>query len=387
MSYGLFSRKRTMKEEDTDVDEPILKKRMIHVEEEEEEDTEIDEPEEEDTEIDEPKDEDTEIDEPTDIDESDIESVYESEFEDDLSLKQEYNPTKYRNPSFNPSILTITSHGNIVLDSDKNYLFTKIPDGIELIKISISAPGVVHCSDNKNLNRHLVEIIKSIPTLLDENLNENTLNNLVSRIFTYVEKHVVSQIIDQKKSGHLFQKYKKHYSKGFKIYKLLPGDIIANKIYWRYYGDKNKNEFILAKIDSELDIRKMSESKYKIPKLDDLFTEFYTEKTYDKSFKQVVNLQQILEYYKTIGITRLILFDFSCSVFENASFYDTYGTGLEEIVEQNKHIPSGGKFNKKSCKKKSCKRKSCKRKSHKRKNYKRKSHKRKSHKRKNYKKK
>jgi hypothetical protein len=361
-------------DEDTKIDKHISKKRMIQQEEDE------------DTEIDELEDKNTEIDDPTDIDESDVESAYESEFEDDLLLKQEYKPTEYKNSLFNPSILCVTCHGNIVLDDDKNYVYTIIPDGIELIKISISAPGVVHCSDNKNTNRNLIEIINSISSLLDENLNENTLINLVKRISTYVEKYSVSPIIEQKRSGHLFNIYKEHYSKGFKIHKLLPGDKIANKKYWRYYGDKNKNKFILAKMDSEHDVHKISESKYKIPKLPDLFEEFYTEQTYDENDYQDVNLQQILEYYKNRGTSRLILFDFSCSVFENAEFYYTSGPGLQEVVEKNKNIPSGGKFNKKTCKKKSHKRKSHKRKSHKRKSYKRKLYKKKSHKRKFYKK-
>ena len=363
----MFSKKR--KEEDVvnvDEDEPILKKRMIQ---EEDEDTELDtdvEKEDEDSGIDEKKDEDSEI------YESDVESAYGSEFEDDLSLKREYEPTQYRNSLFNPSILTVACHGSIVLDDDKNYVYTIIPDGIELIKISISAPGVVHCSDDKNTNRNLIEIIKSIPSLLDENLNENTLNNLVKRISTYVEKYSVLPIVEQKISSRLFNIYKEHYSKGFKIHTLFPGDKIANKKYWRQYRDKNKNKFILAKMDNKFDVRKISKNKYKIPKLPDLFDEFYPEQTYDGNFSQVINLEQILEYYKNRGTTRLILFDFSCSVFENATFYYTIGPGLEQVVEQNKYIPSGGKFNKKSYKRKSYKKKSYKKKNYKNKSYKKK---------------
>ena len=150
---------------------------------------------------------------PTDVDESDAESVYESESElesdDNLSSTQKYKviKNKNKNNSFNPSILTITSHGNILLDNHKNYIFTEIPDGIELIKISISAPGVVHYSNNKNLNRNLVEIIKSIPSLLNPNLDENMLNNLVRRILNYVEKHTVSQVINKKLNKSIYTFY------------------------------------------------------------------------------------------------------------------------------------------------------------------------------------
>jgi hypothetical protein len=158
---------------------------------------------------------------------------------------------------------------------------------------------------------------------------------------------------------------------------LGPNDIIANKVYYRTYGrdNKYKNEFILAKIDNGIDIQKIpNKNAYKIPILPDLFDEFYPNKTYN--FMETIYLSDILRYYKNNGTTRLILFDFSCSVYNS----DSFGQDLQKIREKNKHIPSGGKFNKKSYKRKSCKRKSCKRKSHKRKSHKRKSHKRKSHK-------
>jgi hypothetical protein len=137
--------------EDDEDDKHISKKIMIQ--KEEDTPTEIDELEEDvPTDIDElEEDVPTDIDEPTDIDDSDIESAYGSEFEDDLSLKQEYEPTQYRNPLFNPSILCVTCHGNIVLDDDNNYVHTTIPDGIKLIKISISAPGVDDLRTNKRV--------------------------------------------------------------------------------------------------------------------------------------------------------------------------------------------------------------------------------------------
>ena len=133
--------------------EHISKKRIIQEEEEEEEeDTEIDEPYESDTEIDEPEDEPTDIDEPEE--DTDIDYVYESEPENDLLVEEEYKTIQDRNPLFHPSILAITAHGNIRLNKKtKKYIVTKIPNGMELIKISISAPGVVHCSDTKNNNR------------------------------------------------------------------------------------------------------------------------------------------------------------------------------------------------------------------------------------------
>jgi hypothetical protein len=385
---SLNEKKRKNEEEERDVDlddEHISKKRMIQ----EEEDTEIDELEEDEpTDIDEPEEEDTEIDEPSDNYKniSDIDYVYESEPENDLLVEEEYKTIQDRNPLFHPSILAINAHGNIRLNKKtKKYIVTKIPDGMELIKISISAPGVVHCSDRKNNNRQLVEIIKSTPSLLDENLNKNVLQNIVNRLRMYIEKNIVTQTIERR--TYLYKTYSKYYNEGFKIHILGPNDTIADKIYYRQYGydNKFKNEFTLAKIDDGIDIQKIpNKNAYKIPILPDLFDEFYPNKTYN--FMETIYLSDILRYYKNNGTTRLILFDFSCSVYDTSLFSDLSGEGLTKIKEQNKHIPSGGKFNKKSYKRKSCKRKTCKRKSHKRKSNKRKSNKRKSYKRKSYKK-
>jgi hypothetical protein len=401
---SLNEKKRKNEEEERDVDlddEHISKKRMIQEEEdteidepEEDEPTDIDEPEEDEpTDIDEPEeDEPTDIDEPKDVD-TDIDYVYESEPENDLLVEEEYKTIQDRNPLFHPSILAITAHGNIRLNKKtKKYIVTKIPDGMELIKISISAPGVVHCSDRKNNNRQLVEIIKSTSSLLDENLNKNVLQNIVNRLRMYIEKNIVTQTIER--TTYLYKTYSKYYNEGFNIHILGPNDTIADKTYYRQYGydNKFKNEFILAKIDDGIDIQKIpNKNAYKMPILPDLFDEFYPDKTYDDNFMERIYLSDILRYYKNNGTTRLILFDFSCSVYDTSSFQDLTGEGLQKIKEQNKHIPSGGKFNKKSCKRKSCKRKSHKRKSHKRKSnerksYKRKSYKKKSHKRKFYKK-
>ena len=372
--------------------EHISKKRIIQEEEEEEEeDTEIDEPYESDTEIDEPEDEPTDIDEPEE--DTDIDYVYESEPENDLLVEEEYKTIQDRNPLFHPSILAITAHGNIRLNKKtKKYIVTKIPNGMELIKISISAPGVVHCSDTKNNNRQLVEIIKSTSSLLDENLNENVLQNLVNRLRMYIEKNIVTQATERR--TYLYKTYSKYYDEGFKIHILGPNDTIADKTYYRQYGydNKLKNEFTLAKIDDGIYIQKIPDKNaYKMPTLPDLFDEFYPDKTYDDNFTQRTYLSDILRYYKNNGTTRLILFDFSCSVYDTSILSELAGEDLLQIREQNKTIPSGGKFNKKfskrkNYKKKTYKRKSYKRKSHKRKSHKRKSHKRKSHKRKSHKK-
>lgn len=292
----------------------------------------------------------------------------------------------------------VSSHGRINCDYFEKYKVTTIPDGIELIKISIAASGVINCFTQETISRYLVEINKSISGLLNENFDENMLNNLVGRIRRSVIKKCIpvsTEIAEKKRKREEHDTdYRLHYEhvqcfdEGFKIYKLGPGDKIANKIYSRKFGEKKKNDFSIIEIEDPINIVKLTDTMYNIPQLHDLFSDFYPEQTYDVDYKQTISLEQILHYYKREGVTRLILFDFSCSLFFDEYEFTKFGNDLRRVQKLNKDVPNGGKFNKKTLNKKKChKKKSCKRqnykmKSRKRQNYKKKSCKRKSCKRK-----
>jgi hypothetical protein len=362
MSYKPLDKKRTIEniieEEDTETDEPepILKKRIV-----EEEDTEIEESEDED------------------------------DILDDTS-------------SFNPLVLVVMTHGRIPCEDDDRYSTTRIPDGMELIKISVSQEGSVNCFDpSESVDKYLINVNNRLPELLNKKLNTRVLNNIVDtfrrnhtfvyipRIKSKLNESKRQQISDETELTDLeyISEYLEDYERGgFKINKLVSGDIIANKTYYRIFKEKNGNQASIVEMDKQISGLSSME---KIPQMKDLFSVFYPDTTYSPDDWQPLNLQRILQYYKTLGITRLILFDFSCSVYSYSSLGRAQPKlnkeSIRRIRELNKHIPSGGKFNKKSCKRKSCKRKSCKRKSCKRKSCKRKSCKRKSCKRKSCKRK
>jgi hypothetical protein len=370
--YDPLHKKRILSEdESTDIDEPILKKRIIL----EDEATDIDD---EATDID---------DEATDVDDEPIKST-------------ELNDTSL----FNPLVLMVMTHGLIPCENDDRYSTTRIPDGMELIKISIAEEGLVSCDDqNESVNKYLIDINDRLPQLLNKNLNQRVLNDMVdefrrSHSLVYIPRinKKINKIKKNKKKTSIDEIDLKDYEEflegyetgGFKIHRLFSGDVIANKTYYRLFKEKNGNQFSIIEMNKP--IFRLS-SMEKIPQMKDLLSEFYPDITYPPDDRHTINLEKILQHYKRLGITRLILFDFSCSLYSYINLgvrqprIDKFR--MNYIKELNKDIPSGGKYNKKSYKRKSYKRKTCKRKTCKRKTCKRKTCKRKSYKRKTCKKK
>jgi hypothetical protein len=365
--------------DDDDDNEPLLKKRRNdediktddYKDEDSDADTVIDDIEDIDESIKDENDygdEDTDIDDAEDIDES---VKDENEYKDDNEYNDEYKDEyKGENSSFYPLVLAVTCHGHITLDRSDKYEVTEIPDGMELIKISIATSGLINCCQTSSVSRYLVEINKSMSGLLSESLNDNILNNLLGRIRSSILEKAIpmsEKILGQKRKKDiehtLYTEHLKCYDQGFKIHKLVSGNIIANKTYLRRAGEKNKNDFSLPEMREPIDIIKINSTTYSIPKIYDLFSHFFPG-SYDSDFIQSVTLKQILQYYNDLGVTRLILFDFSCSIFKSDSHLEGYtpsGMHLRLIRQKNKDIPSGGK---KSCKRKKYK-KSCKNKKYK----------------------
>lgn len=367
MSYKPLDKKRMIEniieEEDTDIDEPILKK----MKEEEEEATDIDEEE-----------------EATDIDEPIKTTTFDDNLEGHIS-------------SFKPLVLMIMTHGHIPCDDNDKYRTTTIPDGMELIKISISEAGLINCYDsNKSVDKYLIDVNEILPQLLNINYDErteraiNTYLNLWRESHSYVYIPMIQEDLNKRKTHKIKReidisglKYVEGYERGFKIHKLVSGDVVANKVYTREFKEKRKNNFSIIEMDRQ--INRLSYMQ-EIPEMPDLLSEIFYDETEPNDI-HVINLEDILEHYKKLGITRLILFDFSCStyVYTRRGRPKMTEDDYERIRKLNKDVPNGG--NKKlNNKRKSCKKKSCKRKSYKRKSCKRKSHKRKYYKKKSYKK-
>ena len=365
MPVGPFSKRKFEEEEDedTEIDEPILKKMK-----EDEEATDID-------------DVPTDVDDvPTDID--DYEPIKTSTFNDNI----EDNIS-----SFKPLVLMIMTHGHIPCDDDDKYRTTIIPDGMELIKISISEAGLINCyNSNKSVNKYLIDVNEILPQLLNINYDErteraiNTYLSLWRESHSYVYIPMIQEDLNKRKTQKIKheseiygRKYVEGYERGFKIHKLVSGDVVANKVYTREFKEKYKNNFSIIEMDKQ--IKRLSYMQ-EIPEMPDLLSKMYYDETEPNDI-HIINLEQMLEYYKNLGITRLILFDFSCStyVYTRRGHPKMTDDDHERIRKLNKDVPNGGN-RKLNNKRKSHKKKYHKRKSHKRKSHKRKSHKRKSHK-------
>ena len=262
---------------------------------------------------------------------------------------------------------------------------------MELIKISISEAGLINCyNSNKSVNKYLIDVNEILPQLLNINYDErteraiNTYLSLWRESHSYVYIPMIQEDLNKRKTQKIKhesemygRKYVEGYERGFKIHKLVSGDVVANKVYTREFKEKYKNNFSIIEMDKQ--IKRLSYMQ-EIPEMPDLLSKMYYDETEPNDI-HIINLEQMLEYYKNLGITRLILFDFSCStyVYTRRGHPKMTDDDHERIRKLNKDVPNGGN-RKLNNKRKSHKKKYHKRKSHKRKSHKRKSHKRKSHK-------
>jgi hypothetical protein len=173
--------KRKIEYDVTNIDEPVNKKIMI-----EDEPTDIND------------DSSTEIDKPTDIDD-------EPNKVDDEPTDIDDKPTNINNEPnkvvlFNPLILLVTTHGAIYCDKDNNYEITTIPEDFELIKISISSPGIVNCCSKTSVTKYLIIINNLVQSLLNYYLNDDDLNDIIE----YIKNDVYN--VHVKKTHKLIEK-------------------------------------------------------------------------------------------------------------------------------------------------------------------------------------
>ena len=95
-----------------------------------------------------------------------------------------------------------------------------------------------------------------------------------------------------------------------------PGDKIVNKLYTRDIYEKNSNDF------SILEIRRTYNINITDPLFTDLFDKFprtnIPQNIKDKfgETTDILSTTNIIKYYKSIGVKKLIMFDFSCSTFD-----------------------------------------------------------------------
>lgn len=255
-------------------------------------------------------------------------------------------------------VLIASAHGCIQCNLGM-YNTISVPDGMELVKISVSAAGK-RCIFNTFLVNKYIDMINFFNPLLSNRATTNEyLINIIKNIILNM-KQGQKALLDHSIKNQIFKigiDEEGEYlgTNGFKIYNLTSGQIIANKTYRRHFRDKRGNDYSIVELDSPnreepLQINGKNVVEH-VGELKDLLSVMHKSTSNDAPRPndiQQITLSQILNYYKTNGVTKIILFDLACS-----SYLDDENSCCDENVSQNisntnYDIPYGGKMNAKT---------------------------------------
>jgi hypothetical protein len=252
-------------------------------------------------------------------------------------------------------IINITTHGEILCEQIgtrehepnlyENFyspITITIPDEIEVIKFTLSMEGSITYSFGPETNYYLSIINHYIDDLLKPNSTYEDFKLLIDSfklIANKLEEIAKNEIIKEEKTygeiDYRGREFLINYMKGYNVFKLNSGDEVANKIFFRDYDSKNHNDFAISELTEKIDtkeLRKCSicETEYNyLPDLPDLLSNINS--SIQVEGKQIISLENIIDYYKKCGVKKLIIFDFSCSIFSFNEGDDNYGLNEGQI--------------------------------------------------------
>lgn len=269
-----------------------------------------------------------------------IESNNGSEEKDDMVVISEPEPELIEGNM----ISIITSHGGIMCEYnndsyDINPVLFEIPAGIEIIKFTISVPGIVSASDETEINIIIKVINYYANYLISSNFSDVYLSLIIKEIQKIFSKKQLMNYISYYKDDEATKSIHHHYEKGFKIYKLKPGDKIIDKVFTRQLDEKTINDFSILELSHKYNVDELEES---LPDLFDIYRPPQTAAMLSSyGFSQVITTKQMIKYYKSKGIKKLLIFDFSCSTFR-IDHKDINDERIERRVRRNIDTAYGG---------------------------------------------
>jgi hypothetical protein len=242
-------------------------------------------------------------------------------------------------------ILNISTHGGILCRKEGKIFVpikTTIPDGIEVVKFTISTEGVVGFASSNETNFYISIINYYMDNLLTDDFDDVDLEILVDgfMLITEILKQDAMHLIKNNKMNRYDgMQFINHYDKGYNVFKLRAGDEIANKIFLRKYEEKDGNDFAITELPEKINMpdtilsvlsgSALYASCPQIKILPDVLSRI--DPSTDPNSHQLITIEQLMKYYKNAGISRLIIFDFTCSV-----FFHERDDGVKECVENTK---------------------------------------------------
>lgn len=193
--------------------------------------------------------------------------------------------------------IMITSHGAIITKkNEQTQLFEPklitIPGNIEVVKITVTAPGVVNFGSEYQIYRYYQNIIEIFDQLKDPNIPISELQQILNELITKFQIGYQDVIFRPEEYSHYARDFKRHSDRAFQVYYLSPGSSIIDKAYSRNLSNPIENS--------------PTSILYKILELPNKFDLLSGDKNY-------ITTEEIIDYYSQIGTPRLFIFDFSCS--------------------------------------------------------------------------
>jgi hypothetical protein len=253
-------------------------------------------------------------------------------------------PKIVSDPKKENMITIITSHGEIMCDANDAYnqnpIFIEIPEGIEVIKFTISVPGVAAFATEIDSFRYIRLINKYADLLILNNFSDRTLNSMKKGI-ELMFKNILKREEKKEKYNKEFKNLIYTSNKALKMFKLKPGDKIINKTFIRQHNEKFINDYSILELDHTYNYYDLENElpDLLIKNRDKMTSE--TRQLYG-AFADVISTKEIIEYYKSIGIKKLMIFDFSCSSFIVDGKYSINDRSTRSLRRQVDKNPYGG---------------------------------------------
>ena len=224
-------------------------------------------------------------------------------------------------------IISLTAHGNIIIDKKgKEKVFT-MPEGISVKKSGFSVPGVCNFFNTDDIDYYVrtINLIKGKLTRMNyDEIDEflQMFNQVIKdhdKEYTYdhltsllkCEKTLTPEscgVDDMEELDEYVNKskdYLHYFFNSFRVSTFLPGDTVIDKLYSRENEEvpRSRRQWVIRIIN--------------MPGTLDLITLLRPQ---TRRGEPIIYLSEIINYLQSNGVEEVILFDFSCSYFTNEMF-------------------------------------------------------------------
>lgn len=211
---------------------------------------------------------------------------------DDIHSSQDYMPFA--------QVVFISTHGELLAKKNEEGLFepklVPVPDNMEVIKITATAPGIVNLTSQNDINSYHDLILEVFHDLRNPNLKLSDLKQILNELIKEFNKKLAPKLkLKSREIRDTFGdydidlvKFKRYFDSAFKIFYLKPGKSIADKAYSRTEDD----------FKTVIDFRILN-----MPSVNDLLQGDNVSTT----------TEELMNLFAQNGARRLIIFDFSCS--------------------------------------------------------------------------